>query len=99
MFAHRLEKYYSDPLEFSPERFLGSESATNMKNWYPFSWGARNCVGQPLAIAELKTILAHILRQYKVSRNAQAIDPIPLMTLAIKPHTVLLDIEKRLPPA
>jgi cytochrome P450 len=95
MFAHRLEKYYSDPLEFSPERFLGSESATNTKKWYPFSWGARNCVGQPLAIAELKTILAHILRQYKVSRNARAIDPIPVVMLTIKPHTVVLDIQKR----
>jgi cytochrome P450 len=97
IFAHCLEKYYPDPLGFSPERFLGSESGISAKNWYPLSWGARNCVGQPLAIAELKTILAHVLRRYKVSCNAKATKPIPLMTLTIKPHAVLLDIEKRFP--
>ena len=95
--SHYDELYPPKGAEFRPERFLDEETAAdNLKNWYPFSYGPRNCVGQPLAQAELKTILVHVLHRYNLRVNAkQTVDPIPVLTLTVKPHQVLLDVERR----
>ena len=95
--SHYDELYPPKAAEFRPERFLDEETAAdNLKNWYPFSYGPRNCVGQPLAQAELKTILVHVLHRYNLRVNAkQTVDPIPVLTLTVKPHQVLLDVERR----
>jgi cytochrome P450 len=91
-----MEKYWKDAKEFRPERFLESSSrSTRTRTWYPFSIGARNCVGQPLALAELKILLAHLVRRYKVEANEKATPPIQCLQLNIKPHEVLLDFIPR----
>jgi len=74
---------------------MGSSAEDANKNWYPFSYGPRNCVGQPLAMAELKIILLHIMRRYTLRVNAEAVEPIDVLTLVAKPHQVLLDVERR----
>ncbi|KAI0148397.1 putative cytochrome P450 monooxygenase [Xylariaceae sp. FL1272] len=42
------EKYWTDPLEFQPERWLGGEKYKNDRNdaMQPFSVGPRNCIGR-----------------------------------------------------
>jgi len=93
--GHHYEEYFPNALEFRPERFMGSSAEDANKNWYPFSYGPRNCVGQPLAMAELKIILLHIMRRYTLRVNAEAVEPIDVLTLVAKPHQVLLDVERR----
>jgi cytochrome P450 len=99
--AHRNAKYFPDqPDNFVPERFLedvvgAAAYAANTKNLQAFSVGPRNCVGQPLAITELKVVLSQIVRRYRLKRNSKAIEPITMVTLTMKPHAVLLDLERR----
>lgn len=96
-YTHISKEYWPNrPLEFRPERFLEVDPAAKSPAYLPFSIGPRNCLGQNLANVELKSILAHVVRRYMLKPNAAAVDPIPVFLLTIKPHSVLLDFERRL---
>lgn len=97
MYAHLSHVYWDRADDFVPERFLeqNGERSKNKAAWYPFSIGPRSCLGQSLAMVELKTIIAHLCRNYKLRPNKDAITPIPMMLLTVKPHEVLLDFERR----
>ena len=66
---HHSARYWVRPEEFLPERWLVGEDDTlyPMKDaWRPFEKGPRNCIGQELAIAELKIILALTAREFMI---------------------------------
>ncbi|KAH8894503.1 isotrichodermin C-15 hydroxylase [Thozetella sp. PMI_491] len=59
---------WSEPWIFNPERFLESEgSRDNLEVLQPFSYGPRNCIGQNLAIAEMRLILARMIYTFDMS--------------------------------
>ena len=58
--------YFTDPYKFDPDRFIGgskgakySEDRPEVLN--PFLLGPRNCIGQNLAYAEMRLILARLV--------------------------------------
>ncbi|KAI8933199.1 hypothetical protein NX059_009836 [Plenodomus lindquistii] len=55
--------HFTNPDSFAPERSLGAEEYANDKREVinPFSVGPRNCIGQSLAWAEIRTILARLI--------------------------------------
>ncbi|KAI0127879.1 cytochrome P450 [Xylariales sp. AK1849] len=55
--------YWTDPMEFHPERFLGDPryKTDQVDAMQPFSLGPRNCIGKNLAYAEMRLILAKIV--------------------------------------
>jgi cytochrome P450 len=56
-----------DAAEFKPERFLGSNSAdVHPHAWRPFEKGPRNCIGQELALIEMKVVLAMTVREFEI---------------------------------
>lgn len=73
---HHNPRIYPEPLSFIPERWLPSPSPlglpsrpegipqANPKYLMPFSRGTRNCIGQPLAHAEIFMTLANVLRTF-----------------------------------
>ncbi|XP_058450029.1 cytochrome P450 4d1-like isoform X2 [Malaya genurostris] len=67
-FMGRDPEYFDDPLEFRPERFDVESSAekTNPYRYIPFSAGPRNCIGQKFAMAEIKSLISKVLRNYVV---------------------------------
>jgi cytochrome P450 len=66
------ETNFVSPHSFSPERWLNEKSSATYQNdnrsaSHPFSTGPHNCMGQPLAWAELRLILARLLWNFDVS--------------------------------
>ncbi|GAB7362455.1 hypothetical protein MBLNU230_g2777t1 [Neophaeotheca triangularis] len=63
---HRDESLFGPSAKlFLPERFLPENSHLMPENaWRPFEKGARNCIGQDLALIETKVILALLAREF-----------------------------------
>jgi cytochrome P450 len=64
---HRHPKYWDDPDEFKPERWLekGEEFMSRIRfAFLPFSAGGRNCIGQRFATMEAKLIMAELIRSF-----------------------------------
>jgi len=59
--VHHNPKYWDNPFDFNPERFENPTPA-----FMPFALGPRNCIGQTLAIYEMKVIGASIIRNFNV---------------------------------
>lgn len=64
--THRLPAYWEDPERFDPERFLPERSAGRPRFAYiPFGGGPRQCIGNELALMEIKLILACMVQFYQ----------------------------------
>ncbi|KAF6804801.1 cytochrome p450 [Colletotrichum sojae] len=57
------EKYFAQPEEFIPERWLGDPrfEDDDRSALQPFSFGPRNCIGRNLAYSEMRVILARVI--------------------------------------
>ena len=72
LLAHRNERFFPDPLHFVPERFIQSETPypdcllhtpAGKDAWRPFEKGPRSCIGEQLAMLEMKIILAMTVKE------------------------------------
>jgi hypothetical protein len=66
---HRNPRYWKDPSEFIPERFLvgSNDPLYPVKGaWRPFEHGPRDCIGQALAMTTLKVSLVMLVRTFDV---------------------------------
>ena len=62
---HRHPKYWKDPEEFQPERWMGEEHpSSNKYAFMPFSNGPRNCIGYVFAEVEAKLLMAPLIRHF-----------------------------------
>ncbi len=61
LLLHHRDDLYPQPFAFTPERFLGVR--INPYELMPFGGGIRRCLGAPLAMAELQTVVGAILRR------------------------------------
>lgn len=67
---HRDASYWPDPDAFLPERWMVSpgDPLYPVKGaWRPFEFGPRNCIGQELAMIEMKVVLVMALRRFDVN--------------------------------
>ncbi|EHK22060.1 uncharacterized protein TRIVIDRAFT_222494 [Trichoderma virens Gv29-8] len=64
----RNPKYWTQPDDFIPERWLGDPKFANDRRecFQPFSTGPRNCVGMNLAYSEMRLILARVILKYDI---------------------------------
>lgn len=62
--THHREDLYPDPKQFKPERFL--ERQYSPYEFYAFGGGNRRCLGQALALYEMKLAIATIVSQLKL---------------------------------
>jgi cytochrome P450 len=68
---HRDPRYfYPDPEKFWPERWLqyreNPDITLDMAAFIPFSMGPSNCVGKPLAMAELRYVTTVLLTRFEM---------------------------------
>ena len=64
--------YWPQPDSFVPERWLASEDDPlhPIKGaWRPFEFGPRNCIGQELALLELKLVMVMTLRDFNITAS------------------------------
>jgi cytochrome P450 len=59
---HQREDVYPEHHQFKPERFL--EREFDSYEFFPFGGGKRRCIGEALAMLELKLVLATIVTEY-----------------------------------
>ncbi|MCW5250438.1 cytochrome P450 [Streptomyces sp. SHP 1-2] len=52
---------YEDPDAFRPERFIGVKPGTY--SWIPFGGGRIRCLGDRIALLEMKAVISEVLRQ------------------------------------
>jgi cytochrome P450 len=68
---HHRPDLYPDSKRFKPERFL--ERQFSPYEFLPFGGGIRRCIGEALALFEMKLVLATILQRYEL----ELADPTP----------------------
>ncbi|MGO4772105.1 cytochrome P450 [Flavobacterium sp. W22_SRS_FK3] len=78
---HRNPKYWENPNEFNPERFLGEQKKHSMQYFYPFGAGPRMCIGTGFAIYEMCLTLSYIVKKYVIKSSKTEIEFNPLITL------------------
>src|SRR3954469_16299899 len=62
---HHDPRGFDDPERFEPERWLGDHTPSCL--FSPFGGGARRCVGEPLAHAEIETVVPAVLGTLKLT--------------------------------
>jgi hypothetical protein len=83
----RNSAFFPEPDRFIPERFLVHDQNDPMyvgKNfWRPFEIGPRNCIGQELAVLQMRLMLALTIREF---------DVMPILPTLKNPRTVEGDV-------
>lgn len=70
--VYRNETYFRDAKTFDPERFMpqgretGRYANDRLDSFYPFLLGPRNCLGQALAYAEMRLVLARLVWRFDI---------------------------------
>ncbi|KAF4500476.1 sterigmatocystin biosynthesis [Fusarium agapanthi] len=62
--THRHTKFWSEPDRFLPERWL--DPIVHKNAFRPFELGPRGCIGQELALTELRLLLAMTVRELEI---------------------------------
>lgn len=61
--TYHSESNFKNPDTFAPERWLGDPiyASDNQEAHQPFAWGPRNCLGQNMAMHEMRLMLASMV--------------------------------------
>jgi cytochrome P450 len=92
--VQRSGKYWKDPTEFRPERFMEGAEEHHRFAFIPFGGGPRICIGANMAMTEAITILASCLKNFSLSKNFNK-DPSFLLSLTMQPKEGCKVIVKR----
>lgn len=76
---HRDEKYWDDAKVFDPDRFSESrKQSIDKMTFIPFGEGPRMCVGMRMALLQMKSSLATLIRSYKLELSPKTRLPLVL---------------------
>jgi cytochrome P450 len=81
---HRDPRYWKNPDEFIPERWLEADFSPSRFVYFPFSAGSRNCIGEQFAWLESMVVLANAVRRFEFHDIGEKVLTEPLVTLRPK---------------
>jgi len=94
--THHLPEFWPEPDRFDLDRFTPERSAGRHPFAYcPFGLGARTCIGNHLALAEVVLILAMLLPRYEFS-HAPNTQVTPVWRATLQPKDGLILVRRRL---
>jgi cytochrome P450 len=93
---HRDPRFFREPLQFDPNRWLGDECrALPRFAYFPFGGGPRQCIGSSFATMETVLVLATIAAKFQL-RAVRGRAPEPLPSITLRPKSgVWLELRKR----
>jgi len=83
---HRDERWYPDPEEYRPERFMPGAPALPRRAFMPFGAGPHFCLGQHFAMMEIALIGARLISDFELSLDARTTLPEPIVDLVFRPR-------------
>jgi cytochrome P450 family 135 len=86
--VHRDRRGFRDPDRFDPDRWLAD--ITPSWPFFPFGGGARRCVGEPLAHAEIETVVPAVLRTVRLTPLAEEPERMVQRATVLVPQRSLL---------
>ena len=83
---HRDPRFFSNPLEFDPDRWLRDDSRAMPRfAYFPFGAGPRQCIGSSFAMMEAVLLLATIAQKFHpVPVRGRPLELVPTLTLRPK---------------
>jgi cytochrome P450 len=64
--VHRHHRYWRNPEQFDPQRFITERASLTTGNYLPFGLGPRTCPGASFAIQEATMLIAAIILRYHI---------------------------------
>jgi len=85
---HRDPKYWENPDTFDPDRFRDENKHKRHRYaWIPFSLGPRQCIGNNLALMEMKMMIIRVVQKFQILSDPNAEKPnSPYMSIVVQPH-------------
>ncbi|MDO7834157.1 cytochrome P450 [Sphingobium sp. HBC34] len=84
--TQRNKDNWACPHSFDPDRFADPANADMVKQaWFPFSRGPRVCVGAGFAQQEVMTVIATVVRRYRIGVKP-GWKPEPISRLTVRPR-------------
>jgi cytochrome P450 len=85
--VHRDSRWWPEPDEFRPERWLSESAAARPRySYFPFGGGPRQCIGNDFADLEGILVLATVLRRWRVGPTPGAPPPVPQPLVTLRPR-------------
>lgn len=85
--TQRDKRWFDEPLEFRPERWLdGLQKRLPKYAYFPFGGGPRVCIGNTFAMLEMQLAVAAIAQRFRITLlPGQTITAEPAITLRVRP--------------
>lgn len=83
--VHRDERFWPEPHEWRPERFLEPDPSRRRFAWFPFGGGRRTCIGMHLAIQSGVVVLAELARAWRLEPLADDPPVRPMSNVLVRP--------------
>ncbi|KAJ3103594.1 hypothetical protein HDU97_010014 [Phlyctochytrium planicorne] len=83
--VHRDPRYWDNPLQFNPDRWMDPDFRPIPGSYIPFSDGMHTCLGNKMAILEAKCFLARMYREFSFDLvEGQDLEPLSTVTHGLK---------------